>query len=156
MKRILFLSLVLLAQNALADLLPTLPGQEGKSPHKLFVSSQAQPSDSFDTWMFDGGYAYTVFDTVDLFVGARIDSSATEEESDSGFLSGVSYQFSEKVSLQSTLHSKTETLDSGEKESVYSAEVSSRVKISDHFDLHATLDYEEWQQGIEVGLGFRF
>ncbi|HAH03666.1 MAG TPA: ribonuclease regulator, partial [Vibrio sp.] len=36
------------------------------------------------------------------------------------------------------------------------AEVSSRVQLTDNLDLHATLDYEEWQQGVEVGLGFRF
>ncbi|MHC6803885.1 ribonuclease regulator, partial [Vibrio antiquarius] len=30
------------------------------------------------------------------------------------------------------------------------------VKITDKLDLHATLDYQDWQQGIEVGLGFRF
>ncbi|MEF1191077.1 ribonuclease regulator, partial [Vibrio parahaemolyticus] len=23
-------------------------------------------------------------------------------------------------------------------------------------DIHATLDYQDWQQGFEVGLGFRF
>ncbi|MGI1896695.1 ribonuclease regulator, partial [Vibrio campbellii] len=36
------------------------------------------------------------------------------------------------------------------------AEVSSRVKITENLDLHATLDYQDWQQGFEVGLGFRF
>ncbi|MDW1838575.1 ribonuclease regulator, partial [Vibrio sp. Vb0718] len=28
--------------------------------------------------------------------------------------------------------------------------------ITDKLDIHATLDYQDWQQGFEVGLGFRF
>ncbi|MDG3088996.1 ribonuclease regulator [Vibrio hannami] len=157
MKALSLFCLVLISGSALAESLPMLPGQEKNSPHKVFVSTQTQYNDSFDTWKFDSGYAYSVFDSVDLYVGARFNNSGNNETlNENGFLSGVSYQFSEKVVLQSTLHTKNEKQESGERGNVYSAEVSSRVKISEHLDLHATLDYEEWQQGFEVGLGFRF
>ncbi|WP_375751302.1 ribonuclease regulator [Vibrio sp. HN007] len=157
MKTLSLVCLVLLSGTALAEQLPFLPGQENDSPHKLFVSSQTQYNDSFDTWKFDSGYAYSVFDSIDLYVGARFNNSGSDESlNENGFLSGVSYHFSEKVTLQSTLHTKNEKLDDGKRENVYSAEVSSRVKLSEHLDLHATLDVEEWQSGFEVGLGFRF
>ena len=96
-----------------------------------------------------------MFNNIDLYVGTRIDN-ASEESSERGFLSGVSYNIGETFSLKSTLHTKQELQENGEQLSTFGAEVSSRVKISDHLDLHATLDYEEWQQGFELGLGFRF
>ncbi|EEY44804.1 hypothetical protein VMA_002876 [Vibrio mimicus VM223] len=42
------------------------------------------------------------------------------------------------------------------KESAISAELTSRLKLKENLDLHATLDYQEWQQGVEFGIGFRF
>lgn len=134
--------------------LPALPSKK-PSQHKLFIASHSsQVSDEYDLWKIDGGYSYALFDSVDLYVGARVDNS--KEESQNGFLSGVSYRFNDKVSLDSTFHSSQETQENGEKENVVSAEVTSRVQLSDRLHLRATLDYEEWQQGIELGLGFRF
>lgn len=135
--------------------LPTLPSLEEGSPHKLFISSQTQSNADFDSWKIDSGYAYSLFDTVDLYVGARVDSSS-QHTNENGFLSGVSYTFNERLSLKSSIHTKKEYQKDGSEESTVSAEVTSRVKISDNLDLHATVDYEQWQQGIEVGLGFRF
>jgi long-subunit fatty acid transport protein len=156
MKKLFCLLLLLSATQAQAELLPALPGQGKPSPHKFFVTSQTPPSETFDTWQFDGGYAYSVFDSVDLYVGARIHNSYQDNELGNGFLSGVSYTFNDKLSVKSTLHSRSELQENGERENIYSAEVSSRLKLSEHLDLHATLDYEEWQQGVEVGLGFSF
>ena len=135
--------------------LPEFPAKK-PSPHKLFLNSQPSPASAneFDLWTIDGGYSYTLFDSVDLFVGARVDNS--NQESQNGFLSGVSYRFNEKISLDSTLHSSKEAQNNGETENIFSAEVTSRVQLSDRLHLHATLDYEEWQQGVELGLGFRF
>ncbi|PWI35332.1 ribonuclease regulator [Vibrio albus] len=128
---------------------------EKPSPHKLFLSSHPyQTSETFDLWKVEGGYSYTLFDSVDLYVGAHLDNSYQNNEK--GFLSGVSYRFNDKISVDSTLRSSREELNNGEKENVLSAEVTSRVQLSNHLHLHATLDYEEWQQGIELGLGFRF
>lgn len=156
MKKMLLTLLMLFASQAQAELLPPLPTQVTPSPHKLFVSSQTQYADTFDTWQFDGGYAYTIFDSVDLYVGARIQNAQFDNQAKNGFLSGVSYTFNEKLSVKSTLHARNELQADGDREKVYSAELSSRLKLSDHLDLHATLDYEEWQQGVEVGLGFSF
>ncbi|MDB1124843.1 ribonuclease regulator [Vibrio algarum] len=157
MKNAVFLciSLFVFSAHSFAVSLPNLPSQDQGSSHKLFLSSQTQTGNEFDTWKIDSGYAYSLFDSVDIYVGARLDTS-NEQYSENGFLSGVSYSFNERVSLKSTIHTKTEFLEDGSEESTVSAEVSSRVKISDNLDLHATLDYEQWQQGVEVGLGFRF
>jgi long-subunit fatty acid transport protein len=154
MIRIFSLSVVLLSFSSIATELPALPSQTHDSPHKLFLSSESDQQ-GFDTWKIDGGYSYNVFDKIDLYVGARVNKSDFNNET--GFLSGVSYQISPRVSVKSTLHSYHEekTIEQG-KESVIAAEVSSRMRLTENIDIHATLDYQEWQQGLEVGLGFRF
>jgi len=150
-RRILFLMIFAVPSVCLANQLPLLPGQNTESPHKLFISSQNTSNDNFDVWQVDGGYSYNVFNNVDLYVGARINTSSLKSEN--GFLSGVSYQLTEKVSVNSAFHTYN---TNNENENVVTAEVSSRMKVTDNLDIHATLDYEEWQNGIEVGLGFRF
>ncbi|MGF1696751.1 hypothetical protein L4D20_08160 [Vibrio kyushuensis] len=131
--------------------LPSLANSATTSPHRLFVTSEQGPT-QFDSWKIDSGYSYSLFDKIDLYVGTRVNNSDSNEN---GFLSGVSYQLTNRVSVKSTLHSYSEVIDDTKSDSV-SAEVSSRMKITDNLDLHATLDYQEWQQGIELGLGFRF
>lgn len=156
MKVLLCLLVLVLPAISLANTLPPLPGKTAPSPHKLFISSENYQNDSFDVWNIDGGYAYELLDSVDLYVGARVNNSPTQNQS--GFLSGISYQYNDRVTLKSTVRSyKAESVDGiKEDDSSLAAEVSSRVKITDNLDIHATLDYQDWQQGFEVGLGFRF
>jgi hypothetical protein len=158
MKIWLYLLLFVVPGISMANTLPSLPGKNETSPHKLFISSDSfQSEDSFDVWNIDGGYAYEVFDSVDLYVGARVNNSPKQNQS--GFLSGISYQFNDRVILKSTVRSyKSDNTAGNNKtdDTNLAAEVSSRVKITDNLDIHATLDYQDWQQGFEVGLGFRF
>ncbi|MEF1310198.1 ribonuclease regulator [Vibrio mytili] len=156
MKKWLFLFLFFVPGVCLATDLPPLPGQVSPSPHKLFISSESYQNDSFDVWNIDGGYSYELLDSVDLYVGARVNNSPTNNQS--GFLSGVSYHFNDRITVKSTVRSFRNESDErvNEEESGLAAEVSSRMKITDKLDLHATVDYQDWQQGIEVGLGFRF
>lgn len=156
MKVLLCLLVLVLPAISLANTLPPLLGKTAPSPHKLFISSENYQNDSFDVWNIDGGYAYELLDSVDLYVGARVNNSPTQNQS--GFLSGISYQYNDRVTLKSTVRSyKAESADGiKEDDSSLAAEVSSRVKITDNLDIHATLDYQDWQQGFEVGLGFRF
>lgn len=155
MKRLLFLLPFAVPVVCNANSLPLLPSQLDTSAHKFFISSQSSTNEYFDVWKVDSGYSYSVFNNVDLFVGARINSDALKHEN--GFLSGVSYQLSDRISFNSTLHtySSEENAEQGKEKSI-AAEVTSRVQLTDNLDLHATLDYEEWQQGVEVGIGFRF
>ncbi|MEL0611384.1 ribonuclease regulator, partial [Vibrio echinoideorum] len=57
-------------------------------------------------------------------------------------------------SFNSSLHTYKDEEEDNDKS--VAAEVSSRVHLTDNLDLHATLDYEERQQGVELGLVFRF
>ncbi len=141
---------------SIANELPPLPGKDATSPHKLFISSESYQSDSFDVWNIDGGYSYELFDSVDLYVGARVNNSPVQNQS--GFLSGVSYHLNDRVTVKSTLRSFKGDSTEGrrDEDTSLAAELSSRVKITDKLDIHATLDYQDWQQGFEVGLGFRF
>ncbi|MCG9598348.1 hypothetical protein L1D15_16630 [Vibrio sp. Isolate25] len=153
MKTTLSLLLTLVACSSMATELPALPSQQKNSPHKLFLSSEANQHD-FDTWKIDGGYSYNVFDNIDLYVGARVNQGNHTNES--GFLSGVSYQITPRVSVKSTLHSYNEDSTEEGTDKVISAEVSSRMRLTENLDLHATLEHQEWQQELEVGIGFRF
>lgn len=139
-----------------AEDLPSFPSEKKTSPHKLFVASEnnAQNNESFK---IDSGYSYNVFNKIDLYIGARIDNTGDEKETKmvDGLLSGLSYQVTENITVKSTLRSYTETIYEDNVTSV-AAEVSSRMKISENLDVHATLDYQEWRQGVEVGIGFRF
>ncbi|YCO03239.1 ribonuclease regulator [Vibrio sp. VNB-15] len=156
MKKWIFLLLFVVSGICSANELPALPGKVTTSPHKLFISSENYQTDSFDVWNIDGGYAYELFDSVDLYVGARVNNSPTQNQS--GFLSGISYHLNDRITVKSTVRSyKGETTEgTREEDSSLAAEVSSRVKITENLDVHATLDYQDWQQGFEVGLGFRF
>lgn len=154
MKRLLGLLAMSFAGSLYATELPQLPSQKLTSPHKVFFSSENDQHD-FDTWKVDGGYAYSVFDKLDVYVGARVNNSSTANET--GLLSRVSYQITPRVSLASTLHSyNVESEEEENKSPALSAELSSRLRLTENLDLHATLDYQEWQQEVEVGLGFRF
>ena len=156
MRILIALSGLSLALSAHAVTLPSLPSEPSRSAHTVFLYSDPS-SQTFDSWVIDSGYTYNVFRNVDLYVGARINSSnASINGGSNGFLSGVSYKVNERVSVKSTLYSSAKYDDQKRRYDVFSAELSSRLRLSENLDLHATLDYQEWQQGIEFGIGFRF
>ncbi|NAW61190.1 hypothetical protein CAG58_04315 [Vibrio sp. V31_P5A7T61] len=156
MRILIALSGLWLALSAHAVTLPSLPSEPSRSAHTVFLYSDPN-SQTFDSWVIDSGYAYNVFRNVDLYVGARINSSsASINDASNGFLSGVSYKVNERISVKSTLYSSTKYDDQKRRYDAFSAELSSRLRLSENLDLHATLDYQEWQQGIEFGIGFRF
>lgn len=70
------------------------------SPHKVFMTADSSSGEQFDVWQMDTGYAYSVMDNIDLYVATRI-SNAGDNTPSRGFLSGVNYHFSEKLSLNS-------------------------------------------------------
>jgi hypothetical protein len=133
-----------------AQTLPSLDDQDPK--HKVFMNSKNQANEGFDVWQIDSGYAYNLFDSFDLYVGTRIKNKS--DDADRGFLSGVSYQFNDKITVNSTLY-KGEG-NAIENDPSFNAEVSGSYEVTNGLNLHATLDYDEWQQGITVGLGYNF
>ncbi len=159
MRWILGIICLLSTLTAYSEQLPPLPSEIKATPYKFFLTSE-QNTQSGDNWNIniDGGYIYGLFNNIDLYVGARINQSGNSETNfggENGFLSGISYQITDRISVRSMLHSYF-SYENDQKISNVAAELSSRLQLSDDLDLHATLDYKEWQQGIEVGLGFRF
>ncbi|CAM4253389.1 hypothetical protein ACPV5L_12090 [Vibrio astriarenae] len=140
-----------LSTTAWAVELPKLPANASASNHKIFVNSHSSQAYS-QSMSLESGYAYSIFDNFDVYVGARLN------EKDNGFLSGVSYSVSDRISVRGSLHSykDVEQGERNETEQGLSAELTSRLRLSENIDVHATLDYQEWQSGVEVGLGFRF
>ncbi|MFG0606320.1 hypothetical protein ACF8CX_11420 [Vibrio mimicus] len=157
MKTLGLLLIVFITPLSWAATLPALPTESSASPHKLFISSD-NSSQGFDSWTIDSGYSYNLFDDIDWYVGARINSSPNRTEN--GWLSGIRYQFTDRLSFKSTLRtlslSKSDNSGKNAQENALSAELSSRLMLKENLDLHATLDYQEWQQGVEFGIGFRF
>ena len=156
MKKWALLILGMLPFAGTANVLPPLsPQSASASPHKLFISGDNQLNDNFDVWSIDSGYAYEVIDSVDLYIGARLNNSSTNNQS--GLLSGVRYHLNERITLNSSLRTNNnDTIENSSKEGPLAAELTSRVRLSEHLDIHARLDYQKQQQGVEIGLGFRF
>ncbi len=163
MRLVLGITCLLITFGVRSELLPVLPSMQKDSPHRLFLTSEQvtreQLGEDGGGWdiSINGGYAYAVFNDIDVYVGARINQSYSGKNSfsENGFLSGVSYQLTERVTLSSSVQSYFSDKHS-ERNSNIGAELSSRLQLSNDLDLHATLGYQEWQQGVEVGLGFRF
>ncbi|WPC74658.1 hypothetical protein [Vibrio porteresiae] len=153
-------SYLLLSISAQAYTLPSLTDDStpAVSPHNLFISGQ-QNGNSLDGWVVDSGYRYSLFDDIDLFIGTSLGTRVDSELTDKSFMSGLSYQYSDRLLLKSTLHSVISSYHRDIKDpsgDSISAEFSSQYRVSDKIDVHATLGYQEWQQDVEVGLGFRF
>lgn len=142
-----------LTTGTAAASLPPFPSEQNDSLRSLFIYTEPN-SQAFDSWVINSGYAYNIFRNVDLYVGTRINSSINGGSN--GFLSGVSYKVNERILFKSTLYSSTKMDDDNRRHDSLSAELSSRLRLSENMDFHATLDYQEWQQGIGVGIGFRF
>ncbi len=58
----------------------------------------------------------------------------------------------QRISFNSSLHTYKDETEDNDKS--VAAEVSSRVQLTDNLLAHATLDYEEWQRGVEVDWAF--
>ncbi|WP_261816670.1 hypothetical protein [Vibrio gallicus] len=123
------------------------------SPHKVFVNADSSAGIQFDVWQMDTGYSYSVMDNIDLYIATRITNSA-DEPHQRGFLSGMNYHFNDKLSLNSAIY--TSPASSQSVNNAMSAEVSGKYMLTDTLNVKATLDYEEWQSGVEVKLGFSF
>ncbi|OBT07388.1 hypothetical protein A9264_07715 [Vibrio sp. UCD-FRSSP16_10] len=131
---------------------------ETQSPHRLFMSAAPSSGEQFDEWRVDTGYAYSVFDNIDLYVATRISSSEHNENRGSinrGFLSGVNYHFNHKLSLNSAIYASPDS-EAVTISDYIGAELSGKYMLTDNLNLKATVDYEEWQSAIEVKLGFSF
>jgi len=157
MRIILIAASILMPFSLQAESLPPLLSEPlNESPHRLFLTSEHSANISNQQRIkINGGYSYNLLTDINIIVGAQIGQTGDTHTDISGFLSGVSYQLTDRVSLQSTLHSSYNS-ESKANSGPVSAELSSRLQLSEDLDLHATLDYREWQQGVEVGVGFRF
>ncbi|MPW36833.1 hypothetical protein [Vibrio sp. B1Z05] len=125
-----------------------------QSPHRLFMSAIPGSGEQFDEWRVDTGYAYSVFENIDLYVATRI-SGSVDRQSSRDFLSGVNYHFSNKLSLNSAIYASPD-VEAVSISDYMGAELSGKYMLTESLNLKATLDYEEWQSAIEVRLGFSF
>ncbi|MBF9001562.1 MULTISPECIES: ribonuclease regulator [Vibrio] len=136
-----------------------LPLDSVTSPATSLFFSSEQNGSQVDSWTLNSGYRYSIDPNWHIFVGTRLDSHPTQISN--GVMSGISYQYNDKLLLSSTLHSVVNTYSSGvaahdDNSDDLSAELSSQYRFNDQLDMHATLGYQGWQQDVQVGIGFRF
>ncbi|AJR09885.1 hypothetical protein H744_2c3243 [Photobacterium gaetbulicola Gung47] len=115
------------------------------------MSSQSKGAEQFDLWQIDSGYAYSISDNTELYLSTRLKTGNEKQSASRGLLSGVKYNFTSKLSLQSAVTSETQNQDT-----VMGVEVSSQYEVTERLNLHATLDYEALEQIYQFGIGFRF
>lgn len=118
-----------------------------------FLSSQTDTSHQFDLWKVDSGYKYSIIDSFELYIGARLFAADDKTDLEQGFLSGMTYHLTESITFKSAFLTRNNTETNSMQTDI---EVSSRLKISEKVDLHATLDVEELQQVFQLGIGFSF
>ncbi|EAR57074.1 hypothetical protein SKA34_18369 [Photobacterium sp. SKA34] len=116
-----------------------------------FLSSQPRHQQAFDVWQIDSGYAYTITKNTQLYLSTQLTSGTVIQRGSRGIASGVKYNLTPKVSLQSEINTA-----STNENTKLGIEVSSQYDVSDQLNLRATVDYEELEQVIEFGLGFNF
>ncbi|PSV26027.1 MULTISPECIES: hypothetical protein [unclassified Photobacterium] len=116
-----------------------------------FLSSQSRHQQAFDVWQIDSGYAYTITKNTQLYLSTQLTSGTVTQRGSRGIASGVKYNLTPKVSLQSEINTATT-----KENTKLGIEVSSQYDVSDQLNLRATVDYEELEQVIEFGLGFSF
>lgn len=116
-----------------------------------FLSSQSRGAGQFDLWQIDSGYTYSISDNTALYLSTRLKSGNDNQSASRGLLSGVKYTLSPRLSLQSAVSSETQN-----KDSILSVEVSSQYDLTEHLNVHATMDYESLEQVYQLGIGFKF
>ncbi|MGF1681133.1 hypothetical protein [Photobacterium minamisatsumaniensis] len=116
-----------------------------------FMSSQSKGAEQFDLWQIDSGYTYSLSNNTELYLSTRLKSGNDQHSPSRGLLSGVKYNLSRKLSLNSAVTSETH-----EKETVMGVELSSQYEVTERLNLHATMDYEALEQIYQLGIGFKF
>ncbi|WP_165312193.1 hypothetical protein [Vibrio ziniensis] len=158
MRLVLGITCLLIIFSAHSEPLPVLSSEQNRTFSKFYLADEPYREENRHKEIsIDNGYIYAVFNDIDVYFGTGIPSShvGISSSNENGFLSGVSYQLNSKVILSSSVQSYFSNRD-GDININITAELTSRLQLSEDLDLRATLGYQEWQQGVEVGLGFRF
>ncbi|PSU46099.1 hypothetical protein C9J12_19780 [Photobacterium frigidiphilum] len=116
-----------------------------------FMTSQSNSIEQFDLWQIDSGYSYSLNGNLQFYLSTRLSSGNDTKSASRGVLSGVAYNLSPKVSLQSAVTSEVV-----ERDTVYGVEITSQYDVTDKVNLRATVDYEALEQIYQLGIGFRF
>lgn len=116
-----------------------------------FLSSQSRHQQHFDVWQIDSGYAYSITENTQLYLSTQLISGTEQQAVSQGIKSGIKYTITPKISVQSAITTAIQN-----KDTKLGVELSSQYDVSEQINLRATVDYEELEQIIELGLGFNF
>lgn len=132
-----------------------LSNEPSASLHQLEGSDQ--------TWYFNGGYQRPIYQELDLFVEAGVNSEYQDLATQRGFnvATGVKFQASDNLSVASKLTSVHKDNQAGLE---HSLELSGSYQLRNRFNLEASYqietirdtDEQQLQQQLRVGLGYRF
>lgn len=121
-----------------------------------FSNSLSYHSSHFDTWTISSGYHYPILDNMNIYVATEIISESINQNSESGFLSGIQYMVNDGVTVDSNIQAETRDHDL-----IRIIEMSSRFRLSRDINLEAKIDYnfnqtQKSEANYHLGVGYRF
>lgn len=121
-----------------------------------FSSSITTGNQSFDSWTVSSGYHYPVLKNVNVYLGTEMTTETDHTASSKGLLSGIQYNFNEKLSIGSTVQAERVN-----EETIGVVGMSSQLRLTDKFNLEAKFDYNLNQTpaasaNYQLGVGYRF
>nr|WP_086940512.1 hypothetical protein [Thaumasiovibrio occultus] len=122
---------------------------------EFYLSSQSSRRHNFDVWQLNSGYAYAVAPNLELYLSTSITSGNDQVSTIRGVASGVKYDVSPRLHIESAVTSRA-TTDQNTETNEVGFEVSSRYHLTEKVNVHATYDYEDVEQQYTVGIGYRF
>ncbi|WP_413112999.1 hypothetical protein [Thaumasiovibrio sp. DFM-14] len=124
----------------------------------FYLSSSTTKKHNFDMWQLNSGYSYSVSSNLQLYLSTSITAGNEHLEPERGIASGIKYGFTPRFSIESalttSLNSPTET--PSKQTAPLGFEVSSRYRLTELVDVHATLDIEQIESQYVLGIGYRF
>lgn len=142
------------AQNV--NSLPLHQYIEKKTQTVWFSNSLSSGDHGFDSWTISSGYYYSLMKNINIYVATEMSTETTFSLGSKGLLSGIEYNFNERITFDSSV--QTERTN---EETIDSLGMSSKIKLSDQFNLEAKLGFNLNQSfsssaSYQVGVGYQF
>ncbi|STQ76921.1 hypothetical protein [Grimontia hollisae] len=121
-----------------------------------FSNSITTGNQGFDSWTISSGYHYPLLKNVNVYLGTEMTTETAYTASSKGLLSGIQYNFTDNLSIGSTV--QAERIN---EETVGVVGMSSQLRLTDKLNLEAKVDYNLNQTPAasatyQLGVGFRF
>ncbi len=128
--------------------------EENQKP--WFSSSISTGNQSFDSWTVSSGFHYPLLENINVYLATEMTSETDYSASSKGLLSGIQYNFNDKLSVGSSVQAERVN-----EETIGVVGMSSQLRLTDKLNLEAKFDYSLNQEpaasaNYQLGVGYRF